>query len=193
MAAGDECPDRPYCEPGPKSTYGIDITGIDPKGVGTPQSKQAVKDGTDQLVLTTATDATLDQFNLVLLTDDKHLQNADNVLPLVNAKDAGDQGVADALDKQTQVLTTQDLTNLNEKVDAERLKPADVAADHLKSKGPTTWRGSRALRGDIITGTSRRAFPRAYVDTACASECPPCAGARTNRAEPLRIRSPAAP
>jgi osmoprotectant transport system substrate-binding protein len=138
LAAGDECPDRPYCEPGLKSTYGIDITAIDPKGVGTPQSKQAVKDGTDQLVLTTTTDATLDQFGLVLLTDDKHLQNADNVTPVVNAKDAGGQGVADALNKLTQVLTTQDLTDMNKKVDAERLKPADVAADYLKSKGLTS-------------------------------------------------------
>ncbi|HEY5835475.1 ABC transporter substrate-binding protein [Streptomyces sp.] len=135
LAAGDECPDRPFCEPGLKSKYGIDITGIDPKGVGTPQAKQAVKDGTDQLVLTTTTDATLEQYDLVLLTDDKHLQNADNVLPVVNAKDAGDPAIAAALDKLTAVLTTADLTELNKKVDAERLKPADVAADYLKSKG----------------------------------------------------------
>ncbi|WP_405582899.1 ABC transporter substrate-binding protein [Streptomyces sp. NBC_01190] len=135
LAAGDECPDRPFCAPGLKSAYGIDITGIDPKGVGTPQSKQAVKDGTDQLVLTTTTDATLGQYGLVLLTDDKHLQNADNVLPVVNAKDAGAPVVAAALNKLTQVLTTADLTELNEKVDGERLKPADVAADYLKAKG----------------------------------------------------------
>jgi osmoprotectant transport system substrate-binding protein len=137
LAAGDECPDRPFCEPGLKSTYGIDITGIDPKGVGTPQSKQAVKDGTDQLVLTTTTDATLDQFNLVLLTDDKKLQNADYVLPVVNAKDAGDPAVAAALAKLTKTLTTEDLTELNKKVDAERMKAADAAAQYLKSKGLT--------------------------------------------------------
>jgi osmoprotectant transport system substrate-binding protein len=137
LAAGDECPDRPFCEPGLKSAYGIDITGIDPKGVGTPQSKQAVKDGTDQLVLTTTTDATLDQFNLVLLTDDKKLQNADYVLPVVNAKDAGDPAVAAALAKLTKTLTTEDLTELNKKVDAERMKAADAAAEYLKSKGLT--------------------------------------------------------
>jgi osmoprotectant transport system substrate-binding protein len=60
IAAGDECTVRPFCAPGLKSKYGIDVTGIDPKGVGTPQAKQAVKDGTDQLVLTTTTDATLE-------------------------------------------------------------------------------------------------------------------------------------
>ncbi|MFD7712596.1 ABC transporter substrate-binding protein [Streptomyces sp. NPDC059785] len=135
IAAGDECETRPFCAPGLKKTYGIDVTGIDPKGVGTTQSKQAVKNGTDQLVLTTTTDATLDNFDLVLLDDDKKLQNADNVLPVVNAKDAGDQEIADALGKLTETLTTDDLVELNRKVDAERAKEADVAKEYLESKG----------------------------------------------------------
>lgn len=135
IAAGDECEVRPFCAPGLKKTYGIDVAGIDPKGVGTPQSKQAVKDGEDQLVLTTTTDATLESFGLVLLEDDKKLQNADNILPVVNAKDAGDKAIADALAKLTDVLSTEDLTELNRKVDAERAKPQDAAGDYLRSKG----------------------------------------------------------
>ncbi|MGQ4487738.1 ABC transporter substrate-binding protein [Streptomyces sp. 372A] len=135
VAAGDECEVRPFCAPGLKKTYGIDVTGIDPKGVGTPQSKQAVKDGKDQLVLTTTTDAVLDTYDLVFLDDDKKLQNADNVLPVLNAKDAGDQEIADALGKLTGALTTEDLAQLNRKVDAERAKPADVAREYLQSKG----------------------------------------------------------
>jgi osmoprotectant transport system substrate-binding protein len=135
LASGEECETRVFCKPGLEKTYGIDITGLDPKGVGTPQSKQAVKDGTDQLVLTTTTDATLGTFGLVLLEDDKKLQNADNVLPVVNAKSAGDKKIEAALGKLTRVLTTDDLINLNRKVDAERLKPADVAEAYLVSKG----------------------------------------------------------
>ncbi|RFU86336.1 amino acid ABC transporter substrate-binding protein [Streptomyces triticagri] len=135
IAAGDECEVRPFCAPGLKKTYGIDVTGIDPKGVGTPQAKQAVKDGTDQLVLTTTTDATLENFGLVLLDDDKKLQNADNILPVVNAKDAGGKEIADALGKLTETLTTEDLVVLNRKVDAERVKEADAAKDYLESKG----------------------------------------------------------
>ncbi|MGH3310446.1 MAG: ABC transporter substrate-binding protein [Streptomyces sp.] len=134
LAASDECEERPFCRPGLEKTYGIDITDLDPKGVGTTQAKQAVKDGTDQLVLTTTTDATLGDFDLVLLKDDKGLQNADNVLPVVNAKQGGDKGIAAALGKLTRVLTTQDLVGLNRKVDAERQKPKDVAAEYLKSK-----------------------------------------------------------
>ncbi|MEV7090871.1 ABC transporter substrate-binding protein [Streptomyces sp. NPDC093085] len=135
IAAGDECEVRPFCAPGLKKTYGIDVAGIDPKGVGTPQSKQAVKDGVDQLALTSTTDGTLDSFGLVVLEDDKKLQNADNVLPVVNAKDAGAQDIADALGKLTDTLTTADLAELNLKVDAERAKPEDVAKEYLHSKG----------------------------------------------------------
>ncbi|MFD5422120.1 ABC transporter substrate-binding protein [Streptomyces sp. NPDC127069] len=135
IAAGDECSVRPFCAPGLEKTYGIQVSGIDPKGVGTPQAKQAVKDGADQLVLTTTTDATLDSFGLVLLEDDKKLQNADNVLPVVNAKRASSPDVAIALGDLTKVLTTADLVELNRKVDAERAKPADVAKAYLESKG----------------------------------------------------------
>ncbi|MEU6079946.1 ABC transporter substrate-binding protein [Streptomyces sp. NPDC047108] len=134
IAAGDECEIRPFCQPGLEKTYGIDITEIDPKGVGTPQAKQAVKDGSDQLVLTTTTDATLDDFGLVLLEDDKRLQNADNVLPVVNEKDAGDKEIETALNKLTETLTTDDLIQLNRKIDAQRQKPADVAKEYLESK-----------------------------------------------------------
>ncbi|MFJ9689238.1 ABC transporter substrate-binding protein [Streptomyces bacillaris] len=133
IAAGDECEVRPFCAPGLKKTYGIDVTGIDPKGVGTPQSKQAVRDGKVELVLTTTTDAVLD--GLVFLEDDKKLQNADNVLPVLNAEDAGAPEIAAALQKLTDALTTEDLAELNRKVDAERAKPADVAKEYLESKG----------------------------------------------------------
>ncbi|NUP41497.1 MAG: ABC transporter substrate-binding protein [Streptomyces sp.] len=135
LAAGDECPKRPFCQPGLEKTYGIDITGIDPLDIGSVQAKQAVKDGKDQMLLTTSTDATLDQFGLVLLADDKKLQNADNVLPVVNAKSAGSEKIAKALNKLNKVLTTADLTELNKKVDAERLKASDVAKDYLEEKG----------------------------------------------------------
>ncbi|MEU0087079.1 ABC transporter substrate-binding protein [Streptomyces sp. NPDC006274] len=135
IAAGDECEVRPFCAPGLKKTYGIDVAGIDPKGVGTPQAKQSVKDGVNQMVLTYTTDGTLASYDLVVLEDDKKLQNADNILPVVNAKDAGSQEIADALAKLTKALTTEDLAEMNRKVDGERAKPEDVAKAYLEAEG----------------------------------------------------------
>ncbi|MFD3515630.1 ABC transporter substrate-binding protein [Streptomyces sp. NPDC058657] len=134
LAAGDECVQRPYCEPGLKKTYGIDITAVDPKGVGTTPAKQAVQSGQDQMVLTTTTDATLDAFGLVLLADDKHLQNADHIVPVVNRARAGSPRVVKALGKLNTVLTTEDLASLNQQVDSWRRLPQDVARAYLESK-----------------------------------------------------------
>ncbi|PBC59819.1 ABC transporter substrate-binding protein [Streptomyces sp. Tue6028] len=138
LAAGDECVQRPYCEPGLKKTYGIDVVAVDPKGVGTTQAKQAVRSGRDQMVLTTTTDATLDEFGLVLLDDDKHLQNADYIVPVVNRSRAGGEGVTKALGKLNDVLTTADLASLNRQVDSWRRLPEDVARTYLRDKGLLT-------------------------------------------------------
>ncbi|MFJ2766979.1 ABC transporter substrate-binding protein [Streptomyces sp. NPDC087300] len=135
LAAGDECVQRPYCAPGLKKVYGIDVTGVDPKGVGTTQAKKAVQDGKDQMVLTTSTDATLDNFGLVLLKDDKHLQNADYIVPVVNRSRAGSDRVAAALGRLNPVLTTEDLASMNEQVDSWRRLAEDVARTYLEKKG----------------------------------------------------------
>ncbi|MFH9399366.1 ABC transporter substrate-binding protein [Streptomyces sp. NPDC017638] len=135
LAAGDECVRRPYCAPGLRRVYGIDITGIDPKGVGTTQAKRAVQQGRDQMVLTTTTDATLDSFGLVLLADDKRLQNADYVVPVVNRARAGGARVAKALGRLGAVLTTADLAAMNRQVDGARRLPAEVARAYLEDKG----------------------------------------------------------
>ncbi|WP_432041173.1 ABC transporter substrate-binding protein [Streptomyces cadmiisoli] len=135
LAAGDECVRRPYCAPGLRKVYGIDITAVDPKGVGTTQAKQAVQSGQDQMVLTTTTDATLAEFDLVLLADDRHLQNADYVVPVVNRSRAGGPGPAEALGRLNEVLTTADLAAMNQQVDSWRRLPQDVARTYLEDKG----------------------------------------------------------
>jgi osmoprotectant transport system substrate-binding protein len=135
IAAGDECATRPYCAPGLQRTYGIDITAIDPKGLGTTQAKKAVQDGRDQLVATTTTDATLDEFGLVLLGDDRKLQNADHLVPVVNRSRAGSRRVATALGRLNDVLTTAGLAALNRRVDSWRRLPGDVARDYLSAHG----------------------------------------------------------
>jgi osmoprotectant transport system substrate-binding protein len=135
LAAGDECAERPFCEPGLESTYGLNITEILPLGFSTPQTKEAVAGGEAQLGLVATTDGTLESFALVLLEDDKALQLADNLVPVVNSETAGDEAIAEALNALADVLTTEDLARLNAQVDAERQQPADVAQAYLEEKG----------------------------------------------------------
>ena len=72
---------------------------------------------------------------LVLLEDDKALQLADNLVPIVNAESAGDDAIAEALNALADVLTTDDLATLNAQVDAERQQAADVALAYLEEQG----------------------------------------------------------
>ena len=84
--------------------------------------------------LTGTTDGTLDGLGLVILEDDKMLQAADNLVPIVNTESAGDAQIAEALNALADVLTTEDLAGLNQKVDGERQEAADVAQEYLMDK-----------------------------------------------------------
>ncbi len=134
LAAVVECADRPFCEPGLEKTYGLTVSEVLPLGFGSPQAKQAVLDGKADLVLVGTTDGTLAGQGLVLLQDDKKLQLADNLVPVVNTASAGGGDVADVLDPLSRVLTTQDLARMNAEVDGQRKKPADVARAYLEGK-----------------------------------------------------------
>ncbi len=134
LAGTEECPERPFCVPGLESTYDIAITSVTPTGFDTAATKQEVQSGKAQLGLVATTDATLDQFDLVELEDDKGLQQAENLVPAVNEAVAGDTKLVDALDELSQTLTTADLARLNQQVDGERQLPEDVAKDYLVEK-----------------------------------------------------------
>jgi osmoprotectant transport system substrate-binding protein len=136
LAAAQECPERPFCEPGLESTYGLNITEVLPLGYGSLQTKQAVQNGEAQLGQTGTTDGSLDQFDLVVLKDDQQLQNADNLIPMVNADTLAEHPeIADVLNAVSAALTTEILGQMNLKVDVERQQPEDVARDFLESAG----------------------------------------------------------
>lgn len=135
LAAGDECRTRPFCAPGLKKSYGLDVKTITGDAFGSATGKQKVADGSADMGLTGTTDGTLDALGLVVLEDDKKLQAADNLVPIVNTQKANDPAIAQALNKLANVLTTQDLQDLNAKVDGQRQKPDTVATDYLRSKG----------------------------------------------------------
>lgn len=135
LAGSEECPDRPFCVPGLEETYGINITKVDPLGYGSPQSKKAVTDGDAQLALVATTDGALESEGLVLLEDDKGLQQAENVIAAVNSDVAADEGdtIADALKPFQETLTTDDLVDMYAKVVVERQQAPDVVKEYLES------------------------------------------------------------
>lgn len=136
LAAAPDCSTRDDCKIGLQKTYGLKITKVEPLGFGTVQTKDALKKGEVSLGQVGTSDGSLEQFGLVVLTDDKHLENAENLVPMVNSAFlAQHKNVATILDKLSAVLTTEDLKSLNAKVDVDRELPKDVATQYLKEKG----------------------------------------------------------
>jgi len=135
LAAPVECSERPYCKPGLEEVYGIEISELITADFGSLQAKKAVQTGEAQMCLVGTTDGSLDQFGLVVLEDDKSLQNSENLVPIVNEEAASDATVAEVLNQLSETLTTEDLATLNGQVDLERQKPETVAAAYLEDKG----------------------------------------------------------
>lgn len=136
LGANSDCPDRQDCQKGLESVYKIDIVGFEPTGFGSEPTKDDLKKGVTQLGQVGTTDASLDALGLVILEDDQQLQNAENLIPIVNSEWLADNEKAeDALNELSGVLTTEDLTMLIGKVVNDREKPADVAKAYLEDKG----------------------------------------------------------
>jgi osmoprotectant transport system substrate-binding protein len=130
------CRERPFCLAGLRSTYGLDFADIMALDVGGPLTHQALDGGHVDVGLLFTTDPRIEGEGLVMLADDRGLQPAENVTPLVRAEVVerwGDDLVA-TVDAVSAALTTESLQALNAEVAAGE-PAADVAARWLNDRG----------------------------------------------------------
>jgi osmoprotectant transport system substrate-binding protein len=126
LGAGPECPTRPFCKPGLEQTYGIhfkDFKALDTDG---PLTRAAFANNSIQVGLVFSSDADLNNLGLVVLQDDKHLEAADNVVPIVRTSVAS-ADVTKILNAVSAGLTTSELVQLNSQVELQH-QDADTAA-----------------------------------------------------------------
>jgi osmoprotectant transport system substrate-binding protein len=131
LGAGPECPTRPFCQPGLQNTYGIHFKAFKALDTDGPLTRAAFKNGTIQVGLVFSSDADLNQLGLVVLQDDKHLENADNVVPIVRQAVATSE-VTSVLNKVSAGLTTADLVTMNGQVELLHQDADAVAAAYLQ-------------------------------------------------------------
>jgi osmoprotectant transport system substrate-binding protein len=84
-----------------------------------------LKNNDIQVGLVFTSDADLQSLNLVVLQDDKHLQNADNVVPIIRTA-AASADAKKVLNAVSAGLNTNDLIALNAQVQIQH-QDADVA------------------------------------------------------------------
>ena len=129
-----ECPERPFCQQGLESVYNVKIGEFVPLDAGGPLTIQAVQQGKVDVGTVFSSSASVGANDLVILTDDKEWQTAENVLPALNSKAVNDT-VTKALDSVSAVLTTEMLQALNAQVEVDRKDPEAVATQFLQDNG----------------------------------------------------------
>ena len=129
-----ECPERPFCIPGLKDTYGIEFADFEELDPGGPLTVKALAGGKIDVGLLFSTSSTIVDNDFVILEDDKNLQTAENITPVVR-DEVLDPTIEEVLNNISATLTTEGITELNGRVELDKEDPADVAADHLEQEG----------------------------------------------------------
>ena len=138
-----ECPTRPFCVPGLKKTYGITFKSFKPLDVGGAQTVAALKAGAVQVALLFSTDPVITDNGWVPLEDDKHLQNADIITPVVRTAVLNDE-ISTLLNGISAKLTTDNIVPLIKQVTEDKQDPTAVAKTFLTSQGLLPSSGSGA-------------------------------------------------
>jgi osmoprotectant transport system substrate-binding protein len=131
-----ECPTRPLCLQGLEGTYGLRFRDFVALDAGGPLTLEALRAGLIDVGLLFTTDPAIGD-GVVGLRDDRKLQPAENVTPLVHRDVLRRWGrdPADRLDDVSGRLTTDVLRGLNAEVASGDRDPADVASRWLASEG----------------------------------------------------------
>ena len=87
-----ECPQRPFCQLGLESAYGMTIAEFSPLDAGGPLTKTALSQGSIDVGLVFSSDGSVEDLDLVVLEDDLGLQNVDNIVPALDDGRGGPSG-----------------------------------------------------------------------------------------------------
>ncbi len=131
-----ECPERPLCLQGLEGTYGLDFKEFRSLDAGGPLTVAALEDGKIDVALMFSTQGIIADKGWVVLSDDKGLQPAENIVPVIR-NDAFTPEVEDVLNSVSAKLTTEEMTELNRRVDVDKEDPEDVATQWLEENGFT--------------------------------------------------------
>lgn len=131
-----ECPNRPLCLQGLRRTYGLHVRSFLPLDVGGPLTRQALEQSQVDVALMFSTEPALVNAGLIALADDRALQPAENITPLVHRDAVKRWGPAfvDVVNRVSAALTTEDLRALNAQVAAGSSTTA-AAAGWLRKAG----------------------------------------------------------
>jgi osmoprotectant transport system substrate-binding protein len=133
LGGAPECPERPFCIPGLQKVYGIEFADFVPLDACGPLVVEALDTGEVDVGMLCTTQSVIAEKGWVLLEDDKHLQAADSITPLIRSDLVNDE-ITQLLNAVSAALTTETMTELNGRVEIDGEDPAIVAEDFLNQQ-----------------------------------------------------------
>jgi osmoprotectant transport system substrate-binding protein len=133
FAAPPECSTYYYCLPGLEKVYAIHFKTVISADEAGPETIADLNNGKAEVAELFSTDSAIAQNGYVQLADNKNLEPADHIIPIIRRSFAT-AGVAAALNALSAKLTTAKLLALDNQASANH-EPATDAANWLKSVG----------------------------------------------------------
>jgi osmoprotectant transport system substrate-binding protein len=132
-----ECPGRAYCLPGLKRVYGLRFKKFTPLDAGGPLTLQALAAGYIDVALLFTTNPSIPARHLIELADDRRLQPAENITPLVRRDAVARYGprLLTTLNTVSALLDTGTLRSLDARVEIAGQNPRLVAGSWLRAHG----------------------------------------------------------
>ena len=132
-----ECPERAYCLLGLQRAYGLHFKTFIPLDAGGPLTLQALRAGDIAVALLFTTNPDISAQHLVVLADDRALQPAENITPVVRRDAVARYGtrLLTLLNAVSARLTTDSLRSLDAQVELAGHEPRLVAGDWLRAHG----------------------------------------------------------
>src|SRR6266568_2324961 len=149
FGAPPDCATNKFCAIGLKNVYGIVFKQVRTTDFGGPITVHGLKAGSSQVAELFSTSVYDPDF--VVLDDDKHLEAADNIVPVIR-KDADSSTVDTILNAISAKLTTDEMLNLNKQVDISQQDPAAVAKTFLDQNSLMST--TSGCSGSITVGVS---------------------------------------
>jgi osmoprotectant transport system substrate-binding protein len=132
IGAPPECPLRAFCLPGLRDVYGILFEDFEPLDAGGPQTVAALKSDEVQIALIFSTDPSIEANGFVPLLDDRHLQDAENITPVIRNEKLNDE-VRQLIDAVSARLSSHTVTELLGKVVIDGQDVPAVARAYLRA------------------------------------------------------------
>lgn len=131
-----ECEERTFCLKGLRRVYGLQFKSFRSLDVAGPQTVGALESAEVDVALLFSTDPNIISKSFVLLNDDRELQPAENLVPVLRERvlEIHGRGVARVLESVTNRLSTEGLRTLNKRVSLDGVGSAKVAGEWLRTQ-----------------------------------------------------------